>query len=94
MIKVKITVKLETSDHDGYCSGNESEYKSIIKKYIRNIKSNDISEYNDAFWIHLLPEPKINYWNSYYCDNSKDSIKYGLEKHEFRYTILKVEIIK
>lgn len=30
MNKIKITAYLETSDHDGYCSGNECEYKKTI----------------------------------------------------------------
>jgi hypothetical protein len=93
MSKVKITVKLEISDHDGYCSGSESEYTYVIKKYIRHIKTSNISQYNDSFWINLLPEPKINYWGSFYCDLSEDSKKHKLGKHEYRYTIKKVEKI-
>ena len=93
MLKVQITVKLEISDHDGYCSGDESEYKFIIKKYIRKVKSTDISHYNDSFWINLLPEPKINYNGSYYCDISKKSKEHKLDRHEYRYTIINVKIL-
>lgn len=101
MMKVKITSKLETSDHDGYCSGEECEYEckiithiiDIPKKYKLYPKGTINLDEDDFDWVNLLPEPELNTDESYYCDNSYESENHGLEKHDYRYTIQSVEII-
>jgi hypothetical protein len=99
-MKAKITAKLETSDHDGYCSGNECEYEcEIITHTIDTIPDiykthpkgmiDDLNEYD---WISFLPEPKLNLYESYYCDVSYHSKLNGLDKHDYKYTVLSVEL--
>ncbi len=98
---IKITTILETSDHDGYCSGNESYYESnekifILKtpqKYI-DYPIGIIENYDEEFIINLLPIPGINMNGSYYCKNSKESELKDLSMHDYRYNIKTVEIIK
>lgn len=100
-MKVKIISKLETSDHDGYCSGEECEYEckhvthiiDVPEEYKSHPKGIIDIEDNDYDWTQLLPEPELNTHESYYCDNSEESEQCGLGKHEYRYTILRVEII-
>ncbi len=98
-MKVKIISKLETSDHDGYCSGEECEYEckhvetivpvpNMYKSYPKG-KINDLDKFD---WIKLLPEPDLNTSGSYYCDNSDECETKGLGSHDYRYTILSVEI--
>ena len=90
-MKVKITAKLEISDHDGYCSGGECEYTHNIEDYIIDIP--DEEYYDGINWIIFLPTPKINNYGSYYCDNSNKSVEVNLDRHDFRYTIIKVVIL-
>jgi hypothetical protein len=99
MRKVLITALLEISDHCGYCSGEECEYKSnqiihlcdVPEEYEDNEigKIDNFSEHN---WFQYLPEQDIN-GRSYYCDLSDECNEAGLEKHDYKYTILNVEIV-
>lgn len=101
MLKAKITAKLETSDHDGYCSGEECEYEVKTQSYIVDLPSeyanypmgklNNLDEYG-VNWERVLPEPIINN-GSGYCDLSEECVNHDLGIHDYRYTILSVEII-
>jgi hypothetical protein len=96
-----ITAKLETSTHDGYCSGEENEYKVKINTYTVNLsekyknltrgKLTDIDEYVDDL-IELLPIPNVE-GDSYYCDISPLSKLNNLGAHAYRYTVISIEII-
>lgn len=98
-MKALISYKLETSDHDGYCSGNECEYECKIDKIIVDVpyqyKSHplgtidDPEEYN---WIQLLPEPELND-GSCYCELADDCVLHGLGIHDYKYTILSVVLV-
>ncbi len=90
-MKVKITAKLEISDHDGWCSGSECEYTHTIKTYIVNIS--DEEYYDGIDWIIFLPTPEINTFGSYYCDLSDESEKNNLSNHDYKYTIVNVVIL-
>ncbi len=90
-MKVKIKAKLEISDHDGYCSGNECEYSYSIKEYIVDIEDISVNLNN---LIKYLPIPEINNHGSYYCDSNKESDDNNLDKHSYNYTILEVVIIE
>ena len=99
-MKVKIISNLETSDHDGYCSGEDCEYKIKVVKTIVDLptkykfhskgKINNLDEFD---WIKLLPEPELNLSGSYYCDVDEECEANGLGRHDYKYTILSVEII-
>jgi hypothetical protein len=101
-MKAKITAQLETSDHDGYCSGGECEYETQTHSYIVDLpdqfknypegKLNNFDKYSFE-WEKLLPEPGLNYDGSYYCDVSNESETHGLDRHDYRYTIISVEIV-
>jgi hypothetical protein len=100
-MKAKIIAKLETSDHNGYCSGAECEYEVKTQSYIVDLsdqyknypkgKLNDFDEYG-VDWEKLLLEPVLNN-GSCYCDVSEESNTHGLGCHDYRYTVLSVEII-
>lgn len=100
-MKCKITAKLETSDHDGYCSGNECEYKCEIIETIIDVpeiyksyplgKLNNVNEYE---WTTFLPTYIVNQCGSCCCNLSPKSIRNGLGIHDYEYTILSVEIIE
>jgi hypothetical protein len=97
----RITATLETNDHDGYCSSEECEYKKKIVKV--NIAVPDRcclypvgeikNEYLDVYkWANHLPVPEVNVEGSEYCRFVKP--EGGVGKHEYRYTIKKVNIIE
>lgn len=98
-MKAKITARLETSDHDGYCSDAECEYECKIIEQIVDIpdqyknskpgKIDNLKEYN---WYKFLQEPRLNYYESYYCNLSPESEENGLGIHDYRYTIISVEL--
>jgi hypothetical protein len=99
-MKAKIISKLETSDHDGYCSGEDCQYEckqietvvelpNMYKLHPKGKLSN-LDEFN---WVMLLPEPELNKTGSYYCNLSNECETNGLDLHDYKYTILSVEII-
>lgn len=98
-MKAKITARLETSDHDGYCSGDECQYECKIIEQIVDVpnqyknskpgKIDDIEEYN---WYKFLQEPELNYYKSYYCNLSPESEEAELDRHDYKYTIICVEL--
>jgi hypothetical protein len=96
----KITGVLETNDHEGYCSGDECEYKrKIVKKKIlvpeqyKELQVGKIQHVKEYKWANHLPLPDINVYGSDYCrcDYKKS---HRLERHCYRYTIQKVEIVE
>ena len=100
-MKAKIIAKLETSDHDGYCSGGECEYEVKTESYIIEVpceyknypvgKLNNFDEHG-IDWDKLLPEPILND-GSGYCDLSSNCSNHDLGIHDYRYTIISVELI-
>ena len=99
-MKVKILSKLETSDHDGYCSGNDCDFEVKVVETIVDLPTlyilypkGKLNNLNDFDWVKLLPEPNLNYEGSGYCCVSEECRIIGLGKHDYRYTILSVEII-
>ena len=99
-MKVKILSKLETSDHDGYCSEGDCEYEVKIVETIVDIPiqyksypKGKINNLNEFDWKIFLPEPYINTEGSYYCGVDEECNTNGLGQHDYRYTILSVEII-
>jgi len=101
----RITAKLEMNNHDGYCSGDECKYtKKIVKANIvvpdefkdfpvgRCDKRKRRCEKVEYKWANHLPLPDVNYSGSEYCECHKP--EGGVGKHEYRYTIKKVEIVE
>ena len=101
MLKAKINAKLETSDHDGYCSGEECEYDVKTVTYIVDLPNEyknypqgkllNIDEF-DVDWENYLPKPILNN-GSGYCGLSEECVNHKLDIHDYKYTILSVEII-
>lgn len=97
-MKAKITTRLETLDHDEYCSGEECEYECKIIEHIINApeqyknskpdKINDLSEYN---WENFLKPPELG-GGSCYCFLSSKCEENKLGLHDYRYTIISVEL--
>ena len=101
----RITAKLEMNNHDGYCSGDECKYTTkIVKANIvvpdefkdfpvgRCDKRKRRCEKIEYKWANHLPLPDVNYSGSDYCECHKP--EGGVGKHEYRYTIKKVEIVE
>lgn len=106
MKKISIKALLETSDHDGYCSGDECEYKSKIIIKLCDIpveyenhplgminQENFSDDEWSNYWSKYLPCPDLNTSESYYCDLSSKCSSIGLGRHDHKYTILQVKIV-
>lgn len=95
---VIITALLETSDHDGYCSGNECEYKQQyvekkveIPKELLHKEQITIENYN---WLEFFEEPELCVdAGSYFCDISSECENNLLGRHDYKYTVVKIEIV-
>ena len=101
MKQILITARLEISDHDGYCSGDECVYESKQINYIcvlpfiyKDHNIGIITNFKDHDWIQYLPEIELNTNESYCCDLSNECEHAGLIKHDYKYTILNVEIVE
>ena len=101
-IKIKLKVRVETSDHTGYCSDNECEYidKIITRTFIP--RSNDcLKETGEIDWAKIesmdwggyLGTPDVNINGSYCCTLSNECEEADLGLHEYRHTIKSVEVI-
>ena len=97
-MKAKITARLETSDHDGYCSGEECEYKcKIIKRIVnapdqyKTYKYGEIDDLSEYDWEKLLEPPELGEGSSY-CSLSPECEENNLGVHDYRYTIISVEL--
>ncbi len=103
---VKITCRLEESDHDGYCSGNECKYYDSIKEFdfcvgaialdlynkYKDHPEGVLEEFDEDEWKDILPFPEErDCCQSGYCDNGEECEEKGLSKHEHRYTILEIK---
>lgn len=92
---VDLEVLREINDHDGYCSGAENEYTAeIIKTTVQMPKgysANTIWTYkwnHDRELKHLIPELG---GGSGYCEIGEEGERHGLNCHDYRLTVLKVD---
>jgi hypothetical protein len=92
-VRIRISAKLETSDHDGYCSGGECEYecKEVVHEY--DLQNGDVTDIDLADYAKFLPFPIIDTGGSGYCGVSSRCSRAGLAKHDYRYTIHSVETV-
>lgn len=101
---ISIIAKLETSSHndDSDCDDNECKYKSsIVQRNINNTLCPELPIGTDLLdlikhnWIQYLPIPNVG--NNYQC-NTCDLCKLckdnDLERHDYKYTIKHVYILK
>lgn len=96
---VGLTLFIEKADHGGdYCSGDECEY------FTDNINVNvplpkilehttDVNKFINYDWKYLEMYIKILDWGSGYCGLSNECVEHGLNKHEYRITIVDAKII-
>ena len=92
-IFIDITFKEEVSDHDGYCSGGECDLSTRIYDKIVEVDVNEIN--NDLqYYIKYADDVVINDDGSNYCDLSEDAITAGLGHHDYRITVLKVNLVR
>ena len=84
---VKISYLLETSEHYGFCVGNETEYKSEIRTEIC-IHPLHTSETFD--WKTLIKYEHPPLLEEDWCSNSKESHRNGLGSHDYKITIIDV----
>lgn len=94
---------LEKSDHDGYCSGEECYYSKEIITYPcpslisslnhHTVKSSGLLiDFDPNEWLCYLPYENINTNGSNYCRNSAFCKSKGLDRHDYRQTIIKIQI--
>ena len=62
-MRAKITALLETSDHDGYCSGEECEYKIDEVVKIINVPT-EYKNHPIGFVKKLMKHFGINFYHS------------------------------
>ena len=88
-----IDYTVETSDHDGYCSGSECEYDSYRLNTSFVIPS-DIDISVKKWCKYRLKEKHESEMGggSGYCDLSNESILHNLDLHECRVTIHSIDI--
>ncbi len=108
--KARVRAVLETSDHDGYCSGEECLYEAEEKEFIVDIPDKFV-DHSDGFftedeiekidskdWLPVLPPILLGELRdidqSHYCELSKKCKQHNLKVHDYRYTILSVQIFK
>lgn len=86
-----VTAKLETSHHDGGCSGDECDYECTEATTHELQIPTDTVPANLAAYAPLLPDPDIyELRQSYWCELSEKCVESGLGKHDFRYTVTAV----
>jgi hypothetical protein len=97
---VKITASLETNDHDNFCSDEECEYercivktKTIIPEQYKQHPLGKIANTSEYKWTKHLCVPDLNVYGSGVCECDYNE-SHGLDRHHYRYTIEKVEIVK
>lgn len=102
--RVRLTLLIETSDHDGYCSGDECEYTQTKVRVLVPVPD----EFQDSA-VGTQLECWLDYWDSYredyqtqtpvnagyshYCLNSKESVAHDLERHECRVRVGEAVIV-
>lgn len=92
-IFIDITFKEEVSDHDGYCSGGECDLSTRIYNKIVEVDVNEIN--NDLqYYIKYADKVIINDDGSYYCDLGDGAKIAGLGQHDYRITVLKVNLVR
>lgn len=91
--KVKITYSVESSDHDGYCTGEECSYEASTEEVVVDAPKNILG----VDWASLIPVEKHTRapvrMKSGWCRLSKESIEAGLDYHDLRITLLSVEVM-
>ena len=97
-LSVNINYKLETSDHDGYCSGDECVYSCNHHSLQLDINKDDIVRDDNGDITNLqsyerfIPKPVVH-GESQYCGLSDESFQHGLDIHEYRITVTSVTIL-
>lgn len=102
---LRLKVLREVSDHSGYCSGNECDYDSeTVEKTVPLTDLPNpcgihpkVQNTCQSCLFHILrqhfeppaPDPK----KSMYCTNSELSREHELGVHDFKLTILDVEVV-
>lgn len=105
--RLRIEYMYESSNHDGYCSGNECEYAiencthistRIPKEYTNYDVGTELKDvpFDYEHLVHLC-EPGFPgfgpYYQSGYCELSDECIVRNLDKHDFRVTVTSVQIV-
>jgi len=98
---VELTLRVLSSHHDGYCSDNECELNEYIKVIrfetaILETLPTDKEACLDLIPIHIREyiDPDVECTGSGFCDLTDECEEEGLERHDFKYVVDKVEIIE
>lgn len=97
-VSVNITYTQEISDHDGYCSDGECEYRTEDLTILTTVKLSDIKLDTEGniidlqFFQQYVPLPKVKMEGSGYCDNSEEAKVNGIDCHDYRITVIGVKL--
>jgi hypothetical protein len=96
-LDVKLTVRVEFNDHDGYCSGSECEYTCDVKTVTVRVPNTDSPTGVDwAPYIACLdpaddPPRAEPVSQSCCCELGVVGTNHGLNVHQSRLTVIGVE---
>lgn len=97
LIPIEITAVLETSDHDGYCSGEECEYNTQQIQHRCKIPTELFTwTLTDKYmnWTQLMPVPyKQSRGGSNWCGLSNQCERAQLMSHQYRYRLVSVRVL-
>lgn len=104
--RVRVQGKLYTSDHSGYCSGDECDLDvenfditvDVPECYVEEAETTGTVPLKPKrVWKDLLPEAELDndsfYYKSGYCELSERARAKGLGIHDYKYRIKKVELV-
>jgi hypothetical protein len=85
---LKLKVNFTIGDHDGYCSGNECEDRTLVQSFTFCFNNDDFSLknldleklYDYAESLKLYPEIEFCRMQSGYCSPSKSGLQHDFEK--------------
>lgn len=100
--RVRIRAKLYTSDHSGYCSGDECDLDVSEVDILVDVPECHLDEarttgkvplHPKRVWKDLLPEPELeDLRKSGYCEVSERARAKGLGHHDYKYKIKQVTL--
>ena len=104
VLKIRIKLHVEKSDHDGYCSDGECEYSHYTDSFLIDIppalsyvKEGEYIDEVDELNHEIIPYERRVKWmmgeGNGYCGLSDKSIKKGLRGHDCRVTLVNAKVV-
>lgn len=92
--KIRLRVRIEINDHDGYCSGSENEYNCYMKTLMVDVPEDYPFDHElvEHDWGEQLVKitPRVH-GESMYCENSSHA-QHKMDAHCTRLTVISAEM--